>query len=101
MSASIKSSRLAAGEEKKARKAEEKLLEIKRQKEAMAAAELAAIEAEVDSEERRNGWFRVKTPGSFKAHGHAIPKSVKKKYAAKRKAAEERAKKYAKNKKKK
>ncbi len=88
-------------EKEKAKKAEEKVAELKRQKEEMAAAELAAIEAEVDSEERRNGWFRVKAKGSFVEHGHAVPRYVKKKNAAKRKAAEERAKKYVKNKKKK
>jgi len=88
-------------EKEKAKKAEEKAEELKRQKENMAAAELAKIEAEVDSEERRNGWFRVKAKGSFVEHGHEVPKAIKKKNAAKRKAAEERAKKYAKNKKKK
>lgn len=88
-------------EKEKSRKAEEKALEIKKRKEEMAAAELAAIEAEVDSEERRNGWFRVHSKASFSSHGHAVPKYVKKKNAVKKKAAEERAKKYAKNKKKK
>ena len=90
-------------EKEKARKAEEKALEEKRKREAITAAEMAEINEELDSEERRNGWFRVKSKetGSFKAHGHAIPKKVLKKNAAKRKAEEERAKKYAKNKKKK
>ena len=83
--------------------AEEKALEEKRKREAITAAEMAEINEELDSEERRNGWFRVKSKqsGSFKAHGHAVPRKVLKKNAAKRKAEEERAKKYAKNKKKK
>lgn len=88
-------------EKEKARKAEEKALEDKRRREAISAEERAKIEAEVDSEERRNGWFRVHTKGSLVAHGLECPKTIKKKNAAKRKAAEERAKKYAKNKKKK
>ena len=90
-------------EKEKARKAEAKALEEKRKREAITAAEMEEINRELDSEERRNGWFRVKSKetGSFKAHGHAIPRSILKKNAAKRKAEEERAKKYAKNKKKK
>ena len=88
-------------EKEKAKKAEEKALEEKRRREAISAEERAKIEAEVDSEERRNGWFRVHAKGSMVAHGLACPKAIKKKNAAKRKAAEERAKKYAKNKKKK
>ncbi len=88
-------------EKEKAKKAEEKALEDKRRREAISAEERAKIEAEVDSEERRNGWFRVHTKGSMLAHGLECPKPIKKKNAAKRKAAEERAKKYAKNKKKK
>ena len=88
-------------EKEKAKKAEEKALEDKRRREAISAEERAKIEAEVDSEERRNGWFRVHTKGSLVAHGLECPKAIKKKNAAKRKAAEERAKKYAKMKKKK
>ena len=88
-------------EKEKAKKAEEKALEEKRKREAISAEERAKIEAEVDSEERRNGWFRVHSKGSMVAHGLECPKSIKKKNAAKRKAAEERAKKYAKMKKKK
>ncbi len=88
-------------EKEKAKKAEEKALEDKRRREQISAEERAKIEAEVDSEERRNGWFRVHTKGSMLAHGLECPKSIKKKNAAKRKAAEERAKKYAKMKKKK
>ena len=82
-------------------KKKEAALEAKRRREAISEAERKAIEAEVDAEERRNGWFRVHAKGSLVAHGFACPKSVKKKNAAKRKAEEERAKKYAKNKKKK
>ena len=90
-------------EKEKARKAEAKALEEKRKREAITAAEMEEINRELDSEERRNGWFRVKSKesGSFRAHGHAVPKKVIKRNAAKRKAEEERAKKYAKNKKKK
>ena len=88
-------------EKEKAKKAEEKALEEKRRRDAISAEERAKIEAEVDSEERRNGWFRVHAKGSMVGHGLECPKAIKKKNAAKRKAAEERAKKYAKMKKKK
>ena len=90
-------------EKEKARKAEAKAEENRRKKEALTAAEMAEIESEIDAEERRNGWFRVKSKesGSYKAHGRELPGSIKRKFNARRKAAEERAKRYAKNKKKK
>lgn len=90
-------------EKEKARKAEEKAAEAKRKREQLTEAEMAEIEAELDAEERRNGWFKVKsqTSGSFKAHDRKLPKQVTRKFAARRKAEEERAKRYAKNKKKK
>lgn len=90
-----------AKEKEKARKAEAKLLEEKARKEAILAEEREKIEAEVDAEERRNGWFKVGARRGHVARGVAIPYSIKKQLAAKRKAAAELAKKRAKNKKKK
>ena len=90
-----------AKEKEKARKAEERILEERRKKEAILAEERAKIEAEVDAEERRNGWFKVGSRRGHVARGIAVPYSIKKQLAAKRKAAAELAKKRAKNKKKK
>ena len=90
-----------AKEKEKARKAEARILEERAKKEAILAEERAKIEAEVDAEERRNGWFKVGSRRGHEARGVAIPYSIKKQLAAKRKAAAELAKKRAKNKKKK
>lgn len=84
---------------KKQRKLEEERLRLEEEK----AAELAAIEAELQAAERAEGRFRVTGPRSVKEAGGKIPRSIVKKNKARREAAKaaEKAKSNSRNKRKK
>lgn len=90
-------------EKAKIAKKEQKLEQEKKKLEAERAAELIAIEKELEAAERSSGNYKVAKPASIKTAGAKIPRSVIKKNQDRREAqkAAEKAKINAKNKKKK